>query len=169
MSSTSSQLYFPLEHIAWAADARLLSANSAGIWTAAIVLWGVSLVASCVKSCFECLRLSKQLSALGPTVVLHSGPAVAAAGEEGRHREAAERTGKRVTFEDFKSGARARIRAAQRQRRLAALTVVQCLCDLLNAVHWMPRGFLWAGKSPRFLVGLLGTISSLISLYMKIM
>lgn len=45
------------------------------------------------------------------------------------------------------------------------LNIVSNLADLSNAVHWLPPGFLWAGRFPPWLVGLLGTISSLISIY----
>lgn len=38
------------------------------------------------------------------------------------------------------------------------------MADLSNAIHWMPPGFLWAGHFPNWLVGLMGTISSLIGL-----
>lgn len=44
------------------------------------------------------------------------------------------------------------------------LSVVSGMADLSNAIHWMPPGFLWAGRFPNWLVGLMGTISSLIGL-----
>lgn len=45
------------------------------------------------------------------------------------------------------------------------LTLLSNLADLANAVHWLPRGVLWAGHFPPWLVGLMGTISSLLSMY----
>lgn len=44
------------------------------------------------------------------------------------------------------------------------LSVLSGMADLSNAIHWMPPGFLWAGHFPNWLVGLMGTISSLIGL-----
>jgi peroxin-11C len=45
------------------------------------------------------------------------------------------------------------------------LTLLSNLADLANAVHWLPQGILWAGRFPPWLVGLMGTISSLLSIY----
>lgn len=45
-----------------------------------------------------------------------------------------------------------------------ALHVLSSLADLSNAVHWMPPGFLWAGRFPHWLVGLMGTFSSLVGM-----
>lgn len=51
------------------------------------------------------------------------------------------------------------------QMQSELLTVLSNLADLANAVHWLPPGILWAGRFPPWLVGLLGTISSLLSVY----
>lgn len=51
-----------------------------------------------------------------------------------------------------------------RQMRRELLSVLSSMADLSNAIHWMPPGFLWAGRFPNWLVGLMGTISSLIGL-----
>ncbi|XP_056133763.1 peroxisomal membrane protein 11C [Lampris incognitus] len=51
-----------------------------------------------------------------------------------------------------------------RQMRGELLTVLSSMADLSNAIHWMPPGFMWAGRFPNWLVGLMGTISSLIGL-----
>ena len=48
------------------------------------------------------------------------------------------------------------------------LTVLSNLADLANAVHWLPPGVLWAGRFPQWLVGLLGTLSSLLSVYQAV-
>ncbi|NXP10881.1 PX11C protein, partial [Thinocorus orbignyianus] len=45
------------------------------------------------------------------------------------------------------------------------LNILSHVADLSNAIHWLPSGFLWAGRFPPWLVGLLGTISSLIYIY----
>ncbi|KAG8594364.1 hypothetical protein GDO81_001166 [Engystomops pustulosus] len=51
------------------------------------------------------------------------------------------------------------------QMRSEVLCIISCLSDLVNAIHWMPTGFLWGGSSPTWLVGLMGTISSMIGIY----
>lgn len=48
------------------------------------------------------------------------------------------------------------------------LILLSNLADLANAVHWLPPGVLWAGRFPPWLVGLLGTISSLLSVYQAV-
>ena len=72
---------------------------------------------------------------------------------------------KHVTFEDQKSGSGVRERTLHRQRFYATLSLLQSLSDLMNAINWMPEGFLWSGKLSNFWVGLFGMISSLIGLY----
>lgn len=52
----------------------------------------------------------------------------------------------------------------RRQMQVELLSVLSSMADLSNAIHWMPNGFLWAGRFPSWLVGLMGTISSLIGL-----
>lgn len=54
--------------------------------------------------------------------------------------------------------------ALRRQIRGEVFSILSSLADLSNAIHWMPPGFLWAGRFPPWLVGLMGTTSSLIGL-----
>lgn len=51
------------------------------------------------------------------------------------------------------------------QVKSEVLSIVSNMADLSNAIHWLPPGFLWAGRFPPWLVGLLGTVSSLIGIY----
>ncbi|NXI60277.1 PX11C protein, partial [Chloroceryle aenea] len=51
------------------------------------------------------------------------------------------------------------------QAKAEVLSILREAADLSNAIHWLPLGFLWAGCFPPWLVGLLGTISSLIGIY----
>ncbi|XP_009863892.1 PREDICTED: peroxisomal membrane protein 11C, partial [Apaloderma vittatum] len=51
------------------------------------------------------------------------------------------------------------------QVKAEILSILTDVADLCNAIHWLPPGFLWAGRFPPWLVGLLGTISSLIGIY----
>lgn len=56
-------------------------------------------------------------------------------------------------------------RAIEVRMQSEVLTLLSNLADLANAVHWLPPGVLWAGCFPPWLVGLMGTISSLLSIY----
>jgi hypothetical protein len=51
------------------------------------------------------------------------------------------------------------------QQRHHLLTVLRCIGDLAQAVNCLPNGFLWAGKLEKWHFGLLGTVTSIISLY----
>lgn len=59
-------------------------------------------------------------------------------------------------------------RALEAQVQSEVLTLLSNLADLANAVHWLPPGILWAGRFPLWLVGLLGTVSSLLSVYQAV-
>lgn len=52
----------------------------------------------------------------------------------------------------------------RRKMRRELLSALSGMADLSNAIHWMPPGVLWAGRFPNWLVGLMGTVSSLIGL-----
>lgn len=44
LSNIADQLYYPCEHLAWAADAKVLHVDSARWWTLSTALWGLSLL-----------------------------------------------------------------------------------------------------------------------------
>ncbi|OWK50658.1 Peroxisomal membrane protein 11C [Lonchura striata] len=112
LCNVANQLYYPCEHLAWAADVGIVRAGSRRWWARSTALWGCALL-------------------LG---ILRTSP-------------------------------------PQQQQKLRAqvkaevLSILMDTADLSNAIHWLPPGFLWAGKFPPWLVGLLGTISSLIGIY----
>ncbi|XP_042228437.1 peroxisomal membrane protein 11C-like [Homarus americanus] len=54
------QLYFPLEHIAWARDMKVLKGNSASLWHASLLLWGLSLVLTIVRSLRHIYSMKQQ-------------------------------------------------------------------------------------------------------------
>jgi peroxin-11C len=51
------------------------------------------------------------------------------------------------------------------QQQNMLLTAVRCSSDLAQAINYLPEGFLWAGKLEKWHIGVLGTVSSIISLY----
>ncbi|XP_070689025.1 peroxisomal membrane protein 11C isoform X2 [Pempheris klunzingeri] len=128
LNNVADQLYYPCEHIAWAADAELIKVKSDKWWLLSTVLWGTSLLLGILRSLRVLLLLKKKL-------------------------KRCERDG----GDNSRSWLR-------RQMRGEVLSVLSSMADLSNAIHWMPSGFLWAGQFPNWLVGLMGTVSSLIGL-----
>ncbi|KAM9761954.1 peroxisomal membrane protein 11C [Menidia menidia] len=128
LTNVADQLYYPCEHIAWAADAELIKVKSDKWWLFSTVLWGTSLLLGILRSLRVLLLLKKKLKKYERD------------GRNSRHSQ------------------------LRRQMRGELLSILSSMADLSNAVHWMPPGFLWAGRFPSWLVGLLGTTSSLIGL-----
>ncbi|XP_066199497.1 peroxisomal membrane protein 11C isoform X1 [Saccopteryx leptura] len=146
LGNLADQLYYPCEHIAWAADSKILHVDSARWWMLSTAFWGLSLflgIASgfpptlwCCRSLWMVLKLRQQLRS--PTAAFRS------------------------------QLPRSKQRAMEAQIQSETLTLLSNLADLANAVHWLPPGILWAGRFPLWLVGLLGTISSLLSMYQAV-
>ncbi|MGH0168743.1 UNVERIFIED_CONTAM: hypothetical protein FKN15_055237 [Acipenser sinensis] len=44
LNNLADQLYYPCEHLAWAADAKVISTQSGKWWTLSTALWGISLL-----------------------------------------------------------------------------------------------------------------------------
>ncbi|MEQ2272917.1 hypothetical protein XENORESO_017136 [Xenotaenia resolanae] len=128
LTNVADQLYYPCEHIAWAADAELIKVRSDKWWLFSTVLWGTSLLLGIFRSLRVLLLLRRTL----------------------KKQERAE-GGSRQSH-------------LNREIRAELLSILSCMADISNAIHWMPPGFLWAGRFPSWLVGLLGTTSSLIGL-----
>lgn len=49
LSNMADQLYYPCEHVAWAADAKVLQVDSARWWTLSTAFWSLSLLLGAVK------------------------------------------------------------------------------------------------------------------------
>ncbi|XP_022048229.1 peroxisomal membrane protein 11C [Acanthochromis polyacanthus] len=128
LTNVADQLYYPCEHIAWAADAELIRVKSDKWWLFCTVLWGTSLLLGVLRSLRVLMLLRKKLRKYEKE-------------GEGRSRS-----------------------QLRKQMRGEILSILSSMADLSNAVHWMPPGFLWAGRFPNWLVGLMGTTSSLIGL-----
>ncbi|XP_014280201.1 peroxisomal membrane protein 11C isoform X1 [Halyomorpha halys] len=126
------QVYYPLEHVAWAADCKLLKIKSDPWWTASTICWALSMYFMIFKS-LRYFMLLRNLKNLVKPSHLNSGEAVLR-----------------------------RLRQAQLSE---LLTAARCFLDFIHAVHWLPTGFLWAGKLRQWHIGLLGVVSSLISIY----
>ncbi|XP_028635576.1 peroxisomal membrane protein 11C isoform X1 [Grammomys surdaster] len=134
LSNMADQMYYPCEHIAWAADAKVLQVDSARWWTLSTALWTLSLLLGVVKALWKMLKLRQKLRSPTGTFASSQLP-------------------------------RSKRRAMEAKICSEVLTLLSNLADLANAVHWLPRGVLWAGRFPPWLVGLMGTISSILSMY----
>ncbi|XP_057697611.1 peroxisomal membrane protein 11C [Corythoichthys intestinalis] len=126
LTNVADQLYYPCEHVAWAADAHLVRVKSERWWLYGTVLWGTSLLLGILRSIRVLMLLKMKLRRC-----------------------------------DKDGSSRCQI---HRQMQVELLSIFGCVTDLSNAIHWMPHGFLWAGRFPAWLVGLMGTISSLVGL-----
>ncbi|XP_035203942.1 peroxisomal membrane protein 11C [Oxyura jamaicensis] len=129
LCNVADQLYYPCEHVAWAADTGIIRTSSSKWWDVSTRLWGLSLLLGILRSLRILFRLRKQL-----------------------------REQKRASSPQDQKKMKARVKSE-------VLSIVSNVADLANAIHWLPPGFLWAGQFPPWLVGLLGTISSLIGIY----
>ncbi|XP_026076916.1 peroxisomal membrane protein 11C isoform X2 [Carassius auratus] len=135
LNNVADQLYYPCEHIAWAADAELIRTKSDKWWVLSTGLWGISLILSILRS-IRSIQILK------------------------RKAQTCQRSASAESREEVCS----QTAVLRRQIRGEVFSILSSLADLSNAVHWMPPGFLWAGRFPPWLVGLMGTTSSLIGL-----
>ncbi|XP_019369190.1 PREDICTED: peroxisomal membrane protein 11C [Gavialis gangeticus] len=129
LGNVADQLYYPCEHVAWAADAGVLRAHSERWWARSTALWGLSLLLGILRSLRILSRLRRQMR-------VHTG-----------------------------ESSQERLKRMKAQMKSEVLSILSSMADLSNAIHWLPPGFLWAGQFPSWLVGLMGTISSLIGVY----
>ena len=58
-----------------------------------------------------------------------------------------------------------KIAISKKDQLSLTIPLVQCVSDLILAVHYLPQGFLWSGQLPLTMVGLLGLLSSVLGLY----
>ncbi|XP_022081733.1 peroxisomal membrane protein 11C-like [Acanthaster planci] len=139
------QLYFPLEHIAWAADKKLIDVSSSPWWILCIVAWGLSLSISILRSLMTLVSLRRSRKKLEQEIQMED-PCCSSGRQESSVVE-----GQQIS----------RLKEAERAH---LLEVLKYATDLCNAIHWMPVGFLWGGKLSDATVGFLGTISSVLYL-----
>lgn len=145
LSNCTNQLYYPFEHIAWLADKHIIDRSSAKWWDACIAAWAVSLLTEILKAIVRLwLIKNTQRKLLRETEL-----------EAEHDRDSTEMS---VTI-------RGQQKALKSQTFHQYLILLENIADIVNAINWLPAGFMWAQKlSPRFCGGM-GTISSLIKLY----
>merc|ERR1711892_108065 len=121
-------LYYPVEHIAWAGEHKILPVTPDIWWSQANCLWAISLY----------LNIG---SAIRKVYVL------------------------RMKIQGHGKYSKDRARSIEKLEKVQYINIIQAGCDLINAIHWLPAGHLWAGRLSQGRVGLNGFISSIISLY----
>ncbi|XP_045117757.1 peroxisomal membrane protein 11C-like isoform X2 [Portunus trituberculatus] len=58
------QLFFPVEHLAWARDVKILRGSSSSLWHASLLLWATSLVLTILRSLQKIFLLKQNNSRL---------------------------------------------------------------------------------------------------------
>ncbi|XP_038079403.1 peroxisomal membrane protein 11C-like [Patiria miniata] len=139
------QLFFPLEHIAWAADKKLINVSSSPWWVLCIAAWGLSLSFSILRSVTMIMGLRRTRKKLEQEIQMEDPTGTAS------RQESTQMEGQQIT----------RLKQAERAH---FLEILKHATDLCNAIHWMPPGFLWGGKLSNTTVGFMGTISSILYL-----
>ncbi|XP_065054925.1 peroxisomal membrane protein 11C-like [Rhopilema esculentum] len=139
------QLYYPVEHLAWARDVGLLKGSSNKLWSFGCLLWVISLTMGILSSIRK-LVASKNMS-----------------------EKDTKSTNKEETpvhsSKEYKEIETRHIVGITKQNVSLIVGLCGNLFDLVNGVHWLPQGFLWSSKLPLEVVGLCGTISSLCLLF----
>ncbi|KAG9466078.1 hypothetical protein GDO78_017248 [Eleutherodactylus coqui] len=59
LGNICDQLYYPCEHVAWAADAGVLHIKSDKWWTASTALWALSLLVGMIRSLRRLIKLKR--------------------------------------------------------------------------------------------------------------
>ncbi|XP_033055063.1 peroxisomal membrane protein 11C isoform X2 [Trachypithecus francoisi] len=70
LGNLADQLYYPCEHVAWAADARVLHVDSSRWWTLSTALWALSLLLGVASIQWNCCMAIKVLCALPAAALL---------------------------------------------------------------------------------------------------
>ena len=119
VSNLSCLLYYPLEHLAWLADSKLMTFSSNRLWKYAILCWVI----------YSAIQLLQSLYKLRTI---------------------------------YNNSSKQKLRK-EKSMALVRLALLQYFCDVLCGLHWVPCGPL-SNKLSDTLVGLLGTVSSIIRL-----
>ncbi|XP_013408603.1 peroxisomal membrane protein 11C [Lingula anatina] len=134
--------YFPVEHIAFGGDLKLWDVNSPKWWTTGIAIWATSLITGILRSLIKIILLRQE-----------------------RHKLAREQGHEGREDPDLSSVPKFSVRKLKKEELDEILAFFKNSFDLLNAVNWLPKGFLWAGKFSTMQSGLWGLISTSIGLY----
>lgn len=141
--------FYPIEHIAWARDKKLLHGKSAKLWDLSLYCWIGSLIACIFRDLWLLKKLHDQQWKMK---------------KPGSKTQSGDSDILRSSREPESSSLIRHNQIRSLQQRLI-ISIIGFTVDLGMAINWAPAGILWAQKLSIGSVGLLGTVSSLCELY----
>lgn len=137
-SNLCNQVFFPLEHLAWAGDNHILAIKNAGFYrNLSLIAWTSSLLIEIIRGLRIILILNKKRHTM-------------------LKRAAAD--------QDQSEQINTEMRRLRKRQFIELIILIQHSADLCNAIHWLPTNYFWSGSLKPWQVGLFGTVSSLIGL-----
>ncbi|XP_033126568.1 peroxisomal membrane protein 11C-like [Anneissia japonica] len=141
------QIFFPVEHVAWLAHAKVLKGYNEGKWMAGcIALWAVALTLAITRNIISLRAMRKTTQEVQKQITIEGG------------------------FEDssleVKSTSLTKsVQELKLNEYNMRLDLLKNIADLCNAVNWLPPGFLWSGKIPTSITAMCGILSSYLGIY----
>ncbi|XP_053390904.1 peroxisomal membrane protein 11C-like [Mercenaria mercenaria] len=145
VGNCANQLYFPLEHVSWCAQNKIIDRPHTKWAIACIAAWAVSLFSEILKAISRIYMIRNAQRRLLKEQQL----------EAKNESDSTEMT----------ASIKNQIRALKAQEMDNYLAVVENSADFTNAINWLPAGYFWSGKFPSRFCGGMGIISSAIKLY----
>ncbi|XP_031556737.1 peroxisomal membrane protein 11C-like [Actinia tenebrosa] len=160
------QAYYPVEHIAWARDNKILQGKTNLLWAVGILLWLGSLCVSIIQSLWLLRRLRKDVENWRKEGKkrLEEEAGTGTSLEEHTQSRTVNQPGIDRQLQEARYLQEQKFWTKARERQLI-VTIVVSLADACNAIHWLPPGFLWSGTFNQTVVGFFGTVSSAAMLY----
>lgn len=157
LQNMADQMYYPIEHIAWARDLKICKGDSSQLWDVGCGLWVMSLTFGIMKTLRKLCLLEKQEQACKNA---YDKPQPS--DQNGTQSRKCSKCS--TPCPGCRCAARpvADLRAKQ---TYLLIDLVENVADVINGIHWLPQGFLWASKMSSQSVGIFGTISSLCQLF----
>ncbi|XP_074661420.1 peroxisomal membrane protein 11C-like [Tubulanus polymorphus] len=146
-SNIVNQLFYPVEHIAWLGELRLVPVNVTRWQTWSVAVWAISLLISIIRNCLTIYGLRVNLKRLNKRQSMNL--------LEARDSAATSSTDEQIHL-------------LRRTLHTQTVELVRNVADMMNAVHWLPKGFLWAGQLSPLISALFGTTSSVGFVYLAI-
>uniref|UniRef100_A0A0B7BN94 Peroxisomal membrane protein 11C n=1 Tax=Arion vulgaris TaxID=1028688 RepID=A0A0B7BN94_9EUPU len=143
--SLLNQSYYPIEHLAWLRQKKVLGGTGALLSLLGVANWTLSLLGEIIKSLIKLNRLSTQARRLHKQQELD---------KDGSDSESSQNV-------EIKEN----LKKLSADRRDLMLLLLQYCADFTNAVSWLPPGILWAQKLRPSTNGILGIVATLIMLY----
>lgn len=138
-------IYYPCEHIAWASSLSLVEADTLAWMYRSDWLWVFALIFALISYIHQYIVASKEGAKL-KTVLKNA-------------------VKKDLDGKTSVASVIDQLSIARAKKNRTLLNILQDGSDFMNAVNWLPAGYLWAEKFPTYLVGVFGVISSVCGIY----